>query len=66
VYESPNVSNSQRIGDQSEDLTVIFTTENGEQKDYSPGSVSEFQQFQIGSTWTLKMNALGGITSVNP
>ena len=66
IYESPTVSNGQRIGDQSEDLSVIFTTENGEQKDYSPGSVSEFQQFHVGSTWTLKMNALGGITSVNP
>jgi hypothetical protein len=66
VYESPNISNDQRLGSQSEDLTVVFTMENGEQKDYSPDSVTEFQQFQVGSTWTLKMNALGGITSVNP
>lgn len=66
VYESPNVSNGQRLGNESEELTVIFSTETGEQETYSPGTVSEFQQFQIGSTWTLKMNALGGITSVNP
>jgi hypothetical protein len=66
IYESPNVSSGQRLGDESEQLTVTFSTSEGEQKDYSPGSVSEFQQFAIGSTWTLKMNALGGITSVEP
>ena len=66
VYESPNVSSDQRLGSESEELTVVFSTEDGEQKTYSPDEVSEFQQFQIGSTWTLKMNALGGITSVNP
>jgi len=41
-------------------------TQDGEQKTYTPSSVSEFQQFDIGSTWTLKMNALGGIRSVSP
>lgn len=66
VYEDPNVSSGQRLGDESEELTVVFSTESGEQKTYSPDAVSEFQQFQIGSTWTLKMNALGGITGVNP
>ena len=40
-------------------------TEKGE-KTYSPGTVSEFQQFQIGSTWTMKLNALGGVVGVQP
>jgi hypothetical protein len=31
---------------------------------YSPDSVTEFQQFQPGSVWTLKLNRLGGILSV--
>jgi ribosomal protein L40E len=66
LYESPNISNGQRLGDESEDLAVTFSTQDGEQKNYSPSSVSEFQQFQVGSTWTLQMNALGGITSVKP
>jgi membrane protease subunit (stomatin/prohibitin family) len=65
VYESPSVSSSQRIGDETEDLTVVFSTEDGA-KTYSPDTVSEFQQFSIGSTWTLRMNALGGIVSVEP
>jgi len=65
VYESPNISNDQRIGDESEELTVTFSTDDGPET-YSPGSVSEFQQFTIGSTWILKMNALGGVIGVEP
>ena len=63
VYEQPSLSNDQRLGDQSADLTVYFDTEKGE-KTYSPGDVNEFQQFQVGSTWTLKLNPLGGVVSV--
>ncbi|RPJ21754.1 MAG: zinc ribbon domain-containing protein, partial [Chloroflexi bacterium] len=66
VYESPNVASGQRLGDEAEELTVIFSMENGEQETYSPDTVSEFQQFTVGSTWTLKMNALGGVVSVEP
>lgn len=66
IYDSPNVSNDQRLGDESENLTVTFSTDKGEQKTYSPSTVSEFQQFSVGSTWTLKMNAVGGIVSVTP
>ena len=66
IYEDPNISSGQRLGSESEDLSVTFSTQDGEQKDYSPSSVSEFQQFAVGSTWTLQMNALGGITSVKP
>lgn len=64
VYESPNLASDQRIGNQSEELTVTFSTSDGEQKNYTPDSVAEYQQFQVGSTWTLRLNALGGITSV--
>jgi ribosomal protein L40E len=63
VYDSPNYSNDQRLGSSSEELTVIFSTDGG-QETYSPGSVTEFQQFDMGSVWTLKMNAMGGILSV--
>ena len=63
VYDEPGLLNDQRLGDKSEELTVSFSTPDG-QETYSPGSVSEFQQFEIGSTWTLKMNAVGGVLSV--
>jgi len=66
VYDTPNIASGQREGDKSADLTVTFSTQDGQEKAYSPDTVSEFQQFDIGSTWTLKMNTLGGITSVEP
>jgi ribosomal protein L40E len=63
VYQQPNLASSQRLGDQSEDLTVYFSTEKGT-IDYSPGKLSEYQQFQPGSTWTLKLNALDAVVDV--
>jgi ribosomal protein L40E len=64
VYSQPSVSSGQRLGNESVDYTVYFDTSKG-QKTYSPGSLDDFQQYQIGSTWTLKMNALGGVVSVS-
>jgi ribosomal protein L40E len=64
VYEQPNLANDQRLGDESADFTVYFETDNGT-IDYSPDSLSEFQQFQVGSSWTLKLNALGGVVDVS-
>ena len=64
VYDTPNISSGQRLGNESEEFTVTFSTADGEQKNYSPDSISEFQQFSPGSTWTLKMNTIGGIVGV--
>ena len=63
VYDQPSLSGEQRIGDTTETLTVYFSTPDG-QETYTPGTVSEFQQFQIGSVWTLRLNVLGGVLSV--
>jgi ribosomal protein L40E len=63
VYADPSLTTDQRQGSPSEDLKVIFSTEDG-QKTYSPGTVSEFQQFETGSQWMIKMNALGGVVNV--
>jgi hypothetical protein len=62
VYETPNYASDQRLGNQSEDLTVTFSTEDGTES-YSPGTITEFKKFVIGSIWTLKMNVLGGVVS---
>jgi hypothetical protein len=64
VYEQPSLTgDEQRLGDESVEYTVYFDTEKGEIP-YSPGSLSEFQQFQPGSTWTLELNALDRVLSV--
>ncbi|MFT3894968.1 MAG: zinc ribbon domain-containing protein [Anaerolineales bacterium] len=65
IYESPNYSSNQRLGDKTEELSVTFSTSKGD-KNYSPSSITEFQQFDIGSKWTLKLNAFGGVVSVQP
>jgi len=62
-YADPTISGEQRVGSTSEELTVTFSTSKGE-KTYKPGNVSEFQQFEVGSTWSLKLNAVGGVVSV--
>ena len=66
IYEDPSVSSGQRLGQESEELTVTFSTADGGQETYSPDTVSEFQQFAVDSTWTLKMNALGSVVGVEP
>ena len=65
VYEQPSISGDQRLGNQSEELTVTFSTPDGEMN-YSPESIAEYQQFEMGSTWTLKINTFGSILSVEP
>ncbi|HLA88688.1 MAG TPA: zinc ribbon domain-containing protein [Anaerolineales bacterium] len=63
VYADPSLASDQRTGNASEQFTVTFSTSDGQQT-YSPNSVSEFQQYPISSVWTLKLNALGGVLSV--
>ena len=63
IYDDPSLTSDQRIGNQSEDLTVTFSTDEGI-KTYSPSSVSEYQQFDIGSIWTLELSLVGSVTGV--
>jgi membrane protease subunit (stomatin/prohibitin family) len=65
IYDDPSISGEQRLGDPSEKLTVTFSTPDGEEI-YSPNTVSEFEQFTIGSMWVLKMNLAGSVVSVEP
>ncbi|MBC7876643.1 MAG: zinc ribbon domain-containing protein [Anaerolineales bacterium] len=65
VYENPSMASDQRVGSASDEFTVTFSTPDGIET-YSPDSESEFQQFQNGSTWTIKMNAVGTVISVEP
>ena len=66
IYDDPNLRSDQRIGNESETLTVFFTTEDGAQEMYTAESITEFQQFTRGSTWTLNMNLAGSVVSVEP
>lgn len=63
VYADPRLASDQRTGSASEDFTVYFSTSEG-QLTYSPNSLSEFQQFQLGSSWVIKLNAVGSVIDV--
>jgi ribosomal protein L40E len=54
----------QREGKRGEKYTVTFQA-NDKSYTYSP-SAADFPQFAVGSQWTLKVNALGGVNSVQP
>jgi predicted nucleic acid-binding Zn ribbon protein len=60
-----NLASGQREGERSEEYSVNLDTE-GRSYTYHPGSADEFSRFVIGSTWVLAVNALGGVTSVEP
>ena len=62
-YAEPTIFGDQRLGSSSTQLQVFFSTSDGE-LGYNPNTVSEFQQFELGSQWTLKLNAIGSVLSV--
>jgi ribosomal protein L40E len=64
-WADPSLSAGQRRGEDQADYTVVFVGE-GDTYTYSPDSLVEFQQYEIGSEWQLKLNALGGVVSVEP
>ncbi len=64
-WPQPTLTNDQRLGAETESYTVYFETANGSQT-YSTQNFGEFQQYQIGTTWTLEVNTLGGVQSVRP
>ncbi len=65
VYSEPSLTMDQRLGNKSVHYTVSFDTEKGE-KAYSPGSLEDFRKYQVGTSWTLKLNAIGSVVGVGP
>jgi len=60
-----NLASGQREGERSEEYNVDFDTE-GKSHTYHPENADEFSRYDIGTKWVLAVNALGGITSVEP
>lgn len=55
----------QREAGREEQYSVVFETED-KTYTYTPHDATEFQQFQIGSQWTLKVNTFDVVNSVEP
>jgi ribosomal protein L40E len=64
-YANPPLAAGQRFGSESASYQVVFETDNGKYQ-VKPDSLAEFQQYQVGSHWILKVNALGQIVSIEP
>ncbi len=65
VFPSPQIASGQRLGEIREKYTIQFATTEKEYL-YTTQDESLFQQAQIGSRWTLKINAFGDIVSIEP
>jgi hypothetical protein len=65
VWAEPQLTQDQRLGTQGETYVVVFETDDGRYT-YTVGSLDVFKQFQIGSQWTLNINAFDQIVSVEP
>ncbi len=59
------LGSDQRQATQAETYTVVFVSQ-GDEETYSPGTAAEFTNFVVGSQWTIVVNGLGAIVSVNP
>ncbi len=64
-WPEAQLTTDQRFGEGQEDFEVTFRSDEGSYT-YSPDSETEFIEFEIGSDWSLSVNALGGITSLEP
>ncbi len=62
-YVNPSLEGGQRLGEESVEYTVTFSTDT-DVLNYSVDDLGEYKNFQIGSEWTLNMNRLGSIISV--
>lgn len=64
LWPEPALTSEQRLGgDRSETYVIIFDTNDGLER-YTTNSLELFQQAQIGSTWTLVINQIGGVVSI--
>ena len=64
-WPEPALSSQQRLGDRSEDYSVVLSTSQGSYT-YKTSDASLFSQCKPGSTWNLKFNAFNTVISIQP
>jgi len=62
-WPSPALASDTRFGEGIESYTCIFNVD-GETYRYTSSSEQTFQRCSVGSTWTLTVNSLGSVTSI--
>ena len=64
-WPSPGLTTEQRLGERSEDYSITFEAD-GSQYTYETTNSELFLQAEPGSTWTLKVNQLDAVQSIEP
>lgn len=64
-WPSASLSSTQRLGEQNETYTIVFTG-SGERYTYTTTNPDLYQLAEIGSRWELAVNKLGAVTSAEP
>jgi len=64
-WPNPNLRRDEREGEREEKFEVVFDTEK-ETYTYTTSDEARFRQCQVGSRWTLQINALGKVKSIEP
>lgn len=65
IWPSSQLTQNQRLGEQSEIYTIQFKTSEGEYE-FKTNNANEFHNFVPGSKWVLTINAFGNVTEVMP
>ena len=61
----PALSAQQRQGDTDESYRITFASSD-QTYTYQTGDLAQFAQFQVGSSWVLKVGGLGGVYPIRP
>jgi hypothetical protein len=63
-YATVTLTAGQQFGPQGLTMTVWLMGDDGQEYQYSPDTLAEFQQFTVGSQWLVSVNMLGGVVGV--
>lgn len=65
-WPDPQLSLHEREAGRSESFRVVFSGKEGKAREWTPKDEGDFRRFAIDSKWTLEVDRLGVIHSVNP
>ena len=65
IWPNPSLNFEERLGAESESYTCVFDAD-GETYSYETEDLSEYQTCQIGESFTLSVNTLGAVVSIEP
>jgi hypothetical protein len=64
-WPEPSLGADQRLGESTESYKVYFVSD-GETYIFNVDTFEDWQEYEIGSQWTLEVNTIGGVISVEP